>query len=96
MSETQDLFKTWHFYDEEPNKHDFSVEDDSNMWTSNREFQWCGDEEVIKKTLWAEGVVKSGSVSETYLGSTIRTYFLSSLHVICIFVTNIFNWAQPD
>ncbi len=79
MSDTVDLFKSWHFYNENPNKYIFSEDHDSLSWTSEKEFQWSGDVEDIEKTLWNEGVVKLGSVSETYLGrqETVNAFWLS-------------------
>ena len=80
MGEKIDWYNTWHFYDEDsPTKTEIEVENPST-WASESEFSWAGDVADLESTLWTEGVVKLGNVSERYLGKSIVLYATTLMH----------------
>jgi hypothetical protein len=85
MTETptaEELYNTWHFYNQPFDKSiEISDIENTSLWTSEAEFSWSGEISEIEKTLWSEGVVKLGQVSERYLGVYFHTMHIS----ICFF-----------
>ena len=68
MSDKIDWYNTWHFFNE--GTADITGIDLQNpmTWASEADFTWAGDIAEVEKSLWTEGVVTLGFVSEKYLG----------------------------
>ena len=64
-----DLYNTWHFYEEGSSDSNLCDAQNASLWATEAEFSWASDVSEIEQTLWNEGVVKLGTVSDVYLGS---------------------------
>jgi hypothetical protein len=82
MSDKIDWYNTWHFFNEgTADNSGIDLQNPMN-WASEADFTWAGDIAEVEKSLWTEGVVTLGFVSEKYLGRHRILIYLQLLFLL--------------